>query len=88
MGTSRSDLRLPDTATPEEAAAITVALRTLLREERAASEAAESPDSTASWTGNRWTFAGRMATLQGRATRAPDDAPTDPWTAAGRTDRF
>ncbi|MDY6817790.1 MAG: acc operon protein [Halobacteriales archaeon] len=88
MGTSRSELHLPETVDPEEAAAITAAIRTLLREERATAVAAESSDTTDSWSGNRWTFAGRMAALQGRTSRAPDGAPTDPWTAAGRTDRF
>lgn len=88
METSRSELRFPETVEPEEAAAITAVIRTLLREERTAAKAAESAERSETWDGNRWTFAGRMEVLQGRATKAPDGAPTDPWTAAGRTDRF
>lgn len=74
-------------ADDEEAAAIAAAIASHLRAEEHA--AAES-EGEHGWTeaGRRWTFAGRMRGLDGRIVRVPDDAPTDPWSAADRTDRM
>lgn len=93
MGTSRSEdvadastadrLSGLDDATAEEAAAIVAAIGTYLER-----EGAEPEEETPSWEGRRWAYAGRLRGLQGRAARVPRDAPTDGWTAAGRTDRF
>ncbi len=81
------NIRIPDDATDEEAAAIAAAIGAHLRAQEAAAAAAES-DREESWGGKRWSFAGRLRGLQGRAGRVPADAPTDAWTASGRTDRF
>jgi hypothetical protein len=79
-------LSIPDDAGDAEAAAIAAAVAAHLRDgERAAAAAADDePD----WEGERWSFAGRVDRLQNRSVRVPVDAPTDPWTAAGRADRF
>jgi len=50
--------------------------------------AAAAADDNPDWEGKRWSFAGRVDRLQNRSVRVPVDAPTDPWTAAGRADRF
>ena len=70
----------------EEAAAIAAAIGTYLRAEELA---ATGEDTDRGWSepGRQWAFAGRMRRLGGRSVRVPDDCPTDPWTAAGRTDR-
>ena len=70
----------------EEAAAIAAAIGTYLRAEELA---ATGEDADRGWSepGRQWAFAGRMRGLGGRSVRVPDDCPTDPWTAAGRTDR-
>jgi hypothetical protein len=82
------DIDVPDDATDEEAAAIAAAVSAHLRAEAAARAAADD-DGEATWDGKRWTFAGRVNGLQGRrSARVPERAPTDAWTAAGRTDRF
>ena len=79
------DLRVPEDATEEEAAAIAAALGTYLAEERGAAAVAGG---RRSWSGRRWTFAGRLGKLTGRAARVPEGAPSDGWSAAGRADRF
>ena len=88
MATSPSeefDLSIPDDATDEEAAAIAAAVSAHLSAQAAAAATGESePD----WEGDRWQFAGKVARLQNRDVRVPTDAPTDPWSAAGRTSRF
>ncbi|GKZ12228.1 acc operon protein [Haladaptatus sp. T7] len=88
MATSRSEdvnLSIPPDATEEEAAAIIAAINVHLREqEAAAAEDEERPD----WEGDRWRFAGRMAGLQNRNVRVPTNAPTNEWSAAGRTTRY
>ncbi|WP_423744820.1 acc operon protein (plasmid) [Haladaptatus sp. SPP-AMP-3] len=88
MATSRSEdvnLSIPPDATEEEAAAIIAAINVHLREqEAAAAEGEERPD----WEGDRWRFAGRMAGLQNRNVRVPTNAPTNAWSAAGRTTRY
>ncbi|WP_435154415.1 acc operon protein [Haladaptatus sp. DFWS20] len=87
MATSRSEdvkLSIPANASAEEAAAIAAAINAHLQDQRAAAEADDEPD----WNGQRWQFAGKVAQLQNRNVRVPRDAPTDPWSAAGRTTRF
>ncbi|WP_115863570.1 acc operon protein [Halorussus litoreus] len=86
---SDADLRIPDDATDEEAAAIAAAVGAHLRSQAAAAAAAaEGDDAEETWQGERWSFAGRLRGLQGRAGRVPTGAPTDAWAASGRTDRF
>ncbi|ESS06128.1 MAG: hypothetical protein A07HB70_01676 [uncultured archaeon A07HB70] len=70
----------------DEAAAAVAAVYAHLRAERAAAAASGRTGET--WDGERWRFAGRAETLRGRTVRVPDGAPTDRWTAAGRTDRL
>ncbi|WP_235027985.1 hypothetical protein [Halorubrum sp. JWXQ-INN 858] len=79
-------LSIPDDADDAEAAAIAAAVGAHLRDREVA--AAEAADDDASWHGRRWAFAGRVDRLQGRPVRVPTGTPTDPWTAAGRIDRF
>ncbi|WP_435063883.1 hypothetical protein [Halobaculum sp. EA56] len=81
-------LTLPDDADAEEAAAIVAAVGAHVRDSEAAAAAAAADDGEETWDGKRWAFAGRLDALQGRAARAPRGAPTDAWTASGRTDRF
>ncbi|WP_317987379.1 hypothetical protein [Haloprofundus halobius] len=82
-----TDLVIPADADPQEAAAIAAVVGAHLRDQQAAAAAAAS-DAAETWDGSRWRFAGRVDALQGRSVRVPDGAPTDAWTAAGRTDRF
>ncbi|MFC3477028.1 acc operon protein [Halobacterium litoreum] len=85
MAVTDPDLRIPDDATDEEAAAIAAAVSAhLARLEAEASDDAE----TDSWDGEKWSFAGRVEALGGAPTRVPDGAPTDAWSAAGRRERF
>jgi len=82
-------LSIPDHADDAEAAAIAAAVAAHLRDgERVAAAAAAAADNKPDWEGKRWSFAGRVDRLQNRSVRVPVDAPTDPWTAAGRADRF
>ncbi len=90
MATSRSEttgglegLSIPADADPEEAAAIAAAIGSHIRTLEATAEGGE-----ATWEGERWTFAGRVDAMQNRQVRVPTGAPTDAWSAAGRTDRF
>lgn len=78
-------LSIPPDASEEEAAAIMAAINVILREREAA---AAAEDGEPDWDGERWQFAGRMAGLQNRDVRVPMNAPTDAWSAAGRTTRF
>jgi len=50
--------------------------------------AAQAAAGDVGWTGRRWTFAGRIDRLQDQDARPTDGTPTDPWTAAGRTQRM
>ena len=75
----------PESVTADEAAAVAAAIGAHLRDRKAAAAADEEE---ATWENRRWAFAGRTRSLQGRAERVPDGAPTDAWTASGRTDRF
>ena len=80
------ELRLPPDATPDEAAAITAAVEQwLAAETRAAGDGATADDP---WIGRRFGFAGRLEKLTGEPARLPVGAPADPWTAAGRRERF
>ncbi|MFC7215598.1 hypothetical protein ACFQO4_16100 [Saliphagus sp. GCM10025334] len=79
-------ITLPADATSEEAAAIVAAIGAHLRDLEAA--AAAQSDDTETWDGKRWSFAGRIDAQQGRTVRVPTRAPTNPWAAAGRADRF
>ena len=79
-------IELPDDADEDEAAAIVAAIGAHLHDRAVAAAAAAEDEET--WEGRRWTFAGRLDRLQGRAARVPSSAPTDAWTASGRTDRF
>jgi hypothetical protein len=84
-----ASLTIPETADEDEAAAIAAAVAAHLRDREAAAAAAAAGESeTGSWDGERWRFAGRLASVTGRAARVPDGAPRDGWAAAGRTDRF
>jgi len=90
MATSRSEpedllsrVDLPADATAAEAAAIAAAIGAHLAAENAA-EGEPAP----SWDGERWSFSGTVAQLQNRTVRVPTNAPTDPWSAAGRTTRY
>ena len=74
--------KLPATATPREAAAIVAAIGVHLDAEDDESEEPET------WDGKRFHFAGRTEGLTGIPRRVPRGAPTDEWTAAGRSDRF
>ena len=88
MATSPSeefDLSIPDDASDEEAAAIAAAVSAHLSAQAAAAAAGEEVET---WQDDRWQFAGKVARLQNRDVRVPTDAPTDPWSAAGRTSRF
>ncbi|ADD06645.1 uncharacterized protein Nmag_3093 [Natrialba magadii ATCC 43099] len=80
-------LELPANADDEEAAAIVAAIGAHLHDQaQAAAAAAAQTEET--WEGKRWSFAGRVRAQQGTDVRVPKSAPTDAWTAAGRTDRF
>jgi hypothetical protein len=82
-------LSIPDDADDAEAAAIAAAVAAHLRDgELAAATAAEATEDGWDGDGKRWSFAGRIDRLSGRSVRVPTSAPTDPWTAAGRVERF
>ena len=87
IGTGDPVAAIPDDADSSEAAAIAAVLGAHLRDEAAAA-AETAADEESSWDGDRWRFAGRVSQLQHRDVRIPLDAPTDPWVAAGRTDRL
>lgn len=83
---SRShELRLPDDADPDEAAAITAAVEQWLAAE--ARDGANSGVGDDPWVGRRFAFAGRVEKLTGEAVEVPDGAPADPWAAMGRLSR-
>ena len=81
------ELEVPDDADDAEAAAIAVAIGAHLQDRRALAAAGEG-DTEPGWEGKRWSFAGRLEGTSGEGGRVPTTAPTDPWTAAGRADRF
>ena len=81
------DLTIPDTADEDEAAAIVAAVGAHLHD-RALAAAAAAAAEEETWDDRRWSFAGRIRAQQGRTVRVPRTAPTNPWSAASRTDRF
>ncbi|EMA51205.1 hypothetical protein [Halococcus thailandensis] len=85
---SRDELAaaIPDDADDDEAAAIAAAMSAHLADRERAALADE--DETPSWAGERWRFAGRLRAIGERSARVTLGAPTDPWSAAGRTDRL
>jgi len=82
------NLDVPDDADDDEAAAIAAAVGAYLNDRSRAAAAAATMSDDETWTDRKWAFAGRLDDVQGRAARVTDSTPTDPWTAAGRTDRF
>ncbi|AFZ71848.1 hypothetical protein [Natronobacterium gregoryi] len=80
-------LELPDDADDEEAAAIVASIGAHLHDQ-ALAVAAAAAESEETWDEKRWAFAGRVHAQQGQRVRVPQNAPTDAWSAAGRTDRF
>ena len=84
METSRSELRIPEDADAEEAAAIAAAIGAYLADQ----ERAPADEDAEDWQGRQWAFAGKLRNTSGTARRVPRAVPTDPWSAAGRTDRF
>ncbi|RLM63071.1 hypothetical protein [Halorubrum sp. Atlit-26R] len=80
-------LSIPDDAGDDEAAAIAAAVAAHLRDAELAAAAAAS-DGVEGREEDRWGLAGRIDRLHRRRVRVPADAPADPWTAAGRSDRF
>lgn len=83
-----ASLSIPASASDEEAAAIAAAVEAHLAAERAVAAAMATSTEDLTWLGRRWTFAGRLEGTTGRGARVPVEAPTDPWTAASRSDRF
>ncbi|THE66781.1 hypothetical protein D8Y22_01280 [Salinadaptatus halalkaliphilus] len=81
------DLELPDDADDAEAAAIVAAIGAHVHD-HALAVAAAAADEEETWDDRRWAFSSRVRAQQQRHVRVPRDTPTDPWTAAGRTDRF
>ena len=81
-------LRFSPTPTADEAAAIAVAIAAHHHHDRVATAAAAADGRDGDWTDRRWRFAGRLSAVRGRPARVPETAPSDPWTAAGRSDRF
>jgi len=91
-GTQKAELdptiSIEQPATEAEAAAISAAIGVHLGAQAQLQAAIAAQESTERWTGTRWQFAGRVDALEGRTPRVPDAAPTDEWTAVGRSDRF
>ncbi|MEZ3162371.1 hypothetical protein ABNG03_10440 [Halorubrum sp. RMP-47] len=80
-------LSIPDDARDDEAAAIAAAVAAHLRDGELAAAAAAG-DADDGRDEDRWALAGRIDRLHRRRVRVHADAPADPWTAAGRSDRF
>ncbi|MFT4922021.1 MAG: hypothetical protein ACI8XM_001230 [Haloarculaceae archaeon] len=79
------ELTIPADATPAEAAAIAAAIGAHIQDQQAAAAAVvAASESTDTWEGTRWQYAGRIEGLSGVTRRVPRSAPTDEWTAAGR----
>ncbi|MEZ3165985.1 hypothetical protein ABNG02_01435 [Halorubrum ejinorense] len=80
-------LSIPDDAADDEAAAIAAAVAAHLRDGELAAAAAAG-DADDGRGEDRWGLAARVERLHRRRVRVPADAPADPWTAVGRSDRF
>ena len=85
---SLAGLSIPDDARDDEAAAIAAAVAAHLRDGELAAAAAAEDGADDGRDEDRWGLAGRIERLRRRRVRVPADAPADPWTAAGRSDRF
>lgn len=90
-----AELSIEPAPDDEEAAAIAAAVGAHLEAETAATVAAVTAARRAAaaaetgWADRRWAYVGRTEALSiGCSRRPPDGAPRDPWTAAGRADRF
>lgn len=83
-----ADLRGLDSADAVEAAAVAAAIGAHLRDRERALAGADGEDESAGWSGQRWAYADRLARDRDRGIRIPATAPTDPWAAAGRSDRL
>ena len=77
-------------ASTDEAAAIAVAIGAHVTDQQraAAAAAAAAASSDTGWRGKEWSFSNRIRDTQQRHVDVPDDAPTNAWSAAGRTDRM
>ncbi|AHF99226.1 hypothetical protein HALLA_10550 [Halostagnicola larsenii XH-48] len=82
------EISIPDDADEAEAAAIAAAIGAHVRDQELAAAAAAAAEGEETWDDKRWAFAGRVRAQQQRTVRVPRDAPTNSWSAAGRTDRF
>jgi len=82
------DIRFSPAPTPDEAAAIAAVIAATHHDRAAAAAATAADEHGDEWTDRRWSFAGRLSAVRGRPARVPETAPSDPWTAAGRSDRF
>ena len=78
---------LPEDADEDETAAIAAAVNAYVRM-RMQAVVDEEPDGERGWADRRWSYAGRIGDVQRRRVRVPRYAPTDPWTASGRTRRM
>jgi len=58
------------------------------QERAAAAAAAAAAGDEDTWDGEEWRFSERVQSTQRRHVRVRGGAPTDPWSAAGRTDRM
>ena len=81
-------LSIPDDAGDDEAAAIAAAVAAHLRDGELAAAAAAASEADDGRDEDSWALAGRIDRLHRRRARVPADAPADPWTAVGRSDRF
>lgn len=81
--TADHTLSIPETATSKEAAAIAAAISAHVTDQQR-TRTDEAPDDSL----KSWQFAGRMRALGKQCQQVPESAPTDPWTAADRSDRF
>jgi hypothetical protein len=78
---------LPEDADEDETAAIAAAVNAYVRAQMAVAADEDASDDRG-WADRRWSYAGRIGDVQRRRVRVPRYAPTDPWTASGRTRRM
>ena len=79
---------LPADASADEAAAVAVAIGAHMTDQERAAAAAAAASGEETWRGKEWSFSNRIRDTQKRHVDVRDEAPTDPWSAAGRTDRM
>ena len=82
------EIDLPEDADEDETAAIAAAVNAYVRMQVLAAAEDDDGEAEREWTDRRWSFAGRIGGVQRRRVRVPRYAPTDPWTASGRTRRM